>query len=77
MRATSISCRADKRYVESLRLLAMKQGVDVADIVRAAIDASYADELKEIGDSFFGHDGASMQHNGTQQVKNIAAIGGD
>lgn len=44
--STAVSLRANRPYVQSLRALAEKKGVTVADLVRDALDAQLGEELK-------------------------------
>lgn len=47
---TAVSVRGDKLYTGRLNILAARQNIAVADLVRKAIDTIYGGELSEISD---------------------------
>jgi hypothetical protein len=53
--STSISCRADKEFVNVLHEIAYRMRKPIADIVRVALDEQYADEIAAVR-SFFESD---------------------
>ena len=48
MAITNVSCEADRRYVETLAMLAKKHKVSQGRLVRQAIDAVYGKELADV-----------------------------
>jgi len=56
MRATAVSIRADKAYINALRGLASDKDISVADMVRAALDNELGLELEPYL-SFFAKSG--------------------
>lgn len=45
---TAISVRANKEYIQLLKVLAMRRNIAVADLVRQALDAQYSTELEQL-----------------------------
>ncbi len=46
-KATTISCEADREYVEGLRLVAEGDGARVGRLVRTALDKVYGKRIKQ------------------------------
>lgn len=62
MSMVSISCDADREYIEALKLVAKRHGVKLGTLVRRAIDQSHSGEIAEAqraAASFFAPSGAS------------------
>lgn len=71
MATTNISCEADRRYVETLGMLAKKHRVSMGRLVRQAIDAKYGTELTDIEKRmslFFGEECASEFSKETERT---------
>lgn len=47
-KATSVSVRASRPYLQALRELAKRRNTKVASLVRAALDKEYGDELSTL-----------------------------
>jgi hypothetical protein len=60
MGSTNISVIGGREYVERMRLLAAQRRVSMAQLVRAALDEKYGDDLREL-DSFFAQNVAHKQ----------------
>lgn len=59
MPAITISCSGDKSFRTKLKLLSLKEGKTMANLVRKAIDHMYGETLSTLDDdvSFFNQDG--------------------
>ena len=45
--ANPVSCAANTKYIRSLKVLAARRGIRVADIVRSALDQVYGEEISQ------------------------------
>jgi hypothetical protein len=52
MRATNVSIYADQNYKNALSILAMRENMKVAQLVRNALDSLYGTELENIQKEF-------------------------
>lgn len=46
MGSTSVSVKGDRRYVMTLKALAAKHNITIAELTRRALDKAYGEELK-------------------------------
>jgi hypothetical protein len=60
LKSTSVSVRGDRDYINTLRALAAKRGITLAELTRRALDEAYGDEAEAMS-SFFANDVASKQ----------------
>lgn len=60
LKSTSVSVRGDREYVNTLRALAARRGITLAELTRRALDTQYGAEVEEIS-SFFANSVASKQ----------------
>lgn len=70
MRTTNVSVKGDRNYVRLLRKLAVDKDVRISDLVRAAIDEKYGDELEAIAADLFAKSGKHSYHleSGSEKV---------
>lgn len=61
---TAISVKDGRRIVDGMKILAIKKGESVAQLVHDALIKTYGDELDEVA-SFFADSVESIQHNST------------
>lgn len=59
MTSTNISVTGDRLYVAAIRALSEKRAVTQAELVRAALDAIYGEELKPLLAFFYASNGTS------------------
>ena len=59
MKKLTISCAGDENFKRKMKLLSVKTGQDMGDLVRSAIDEKYGAALAEMDDSFFASECAS------------------
>jgi hypothetical protein len=62
LKSTSVSVRGDREYVNTLRALAAKRGITLAELTRRALDTEYGDEVEAMS-SFFANDVAYKQQS--------------
>lgn len=72
-KARSVSIAAAQReYIDALKVLAVRRKVRVADLVRSAVDAMFAQEIEQAisyQSSFFVASDANMHQNNVQETE--------
>jgi hypothetical protein len=61
--SVSVSCRGDRAYVQALRALAATRGLDMADVVRKALDTTFGGDIKPYLECFVAHNEDKYPHS--------------
>jgi hypothetical protein len=69
---TAISFRGDKRYIKALKAVAAAKGINVGELVRSALDATYGDLLKPHIEFFATQSDHKNGHNDQNNVRDFS-----
>lgn len=70
-KAVSISVRGSRQYVQAVKVLATKNGKQVADIVRDALDSAMGPQIEHEMSLFFESDVAQKPQNAEHAKENV------
>jgi hypothetical protein len=73
MRTTvPVALRADRKYVQAVRAVAMRRGMDAAGLIRESIDRAYGEEIQ--GQLiFFAENGQHFDHRSNRDTNTETA----
>lgn len=57
---TILTCSGDDSYKDAIKLVAAQKGMTIAEMVRAAMDKEYGNDIKQAG-VFFASDGSKKK----------------